>query len=315
MGTVRAVVVDPDVPGRLVLKSVEAPTPNRNEAVVKVSAISLNRGEIRRANAAAAGWQPGWDLAGTIETPAADGSGPAAGTRVVGFVPSGAWSERVAVPTSAIAPLPDSITFAQASTLPVAGLTAYHALKQGGLLLGKSVLVTGATGGVGNFAIQLAKLSSARVTAHIRQPEQESLVRDAGAHTVVIGQDLPAESESAPYDLVLESVGGKTLTAALGAIAPDGAVVLFGTTGGGEVTFNAQRFYSVSNGAKLYSFMLFHELKHEAAAVGLQRLVNLIADGLLKPQISVEAPWTEIADIAQQLTDRKYSGKAVLHLN
>lgn len=315
MGKIRAVVVEPNTAERWVLKEVDSPTPASDEALVRVAAVSLNRGEIRRSLTAESGWQPGWDLAGIIETPAADGSGPLVGTRVVGFVRSGAWAELVAVPTHSIAPLPDAVSFAQASTLPVAGLTAYHALKQGGLLLGKSVLVTGASGGVGNFAIQLARLSGANVIAHIRQPDQEGLVKAAGAQAVVISEDLPLDSKFAPYDLVIESVGGKTLSAALGSIAPDGTVVLFGTSGGNEVTFNAQHFYGTSSGASLYALILFHELKREPASVGLQRLLKLVADHQLKPHISVEAPWTQVSDLAQQLFDRRFLGKAVLHVS
>lgn len=314
MGKIQAVVVDPTVAGRLTLQDVEAPTPASNEAVIRVAAISLNRGEIRRSTTAEAGWRPGWDLAGWIETPAADGSGPTVGTRVVGFVRSGGWGELVAVPTHAIAELPTEVSFAQAATLPVAGLTAYHALKQGGLLLGKAVLVTGASGGVGNFAIQLARLSGATIAAHVRQPDQVELVKAAGAQTVLIGADLPVGEESS-YDLVVESVGGKTLPAALASIAPNGVVVLLGTSGGGDVTFDAQRFYGVSNGASLYAFMLFNELRNETAAVGLTRLLKLVATKQLVPQISVEAPWTQVADLAQQLIDRRYPGKAVLHLS
>src|SRR5437867_6117779 len=153
-----AVVVDPDAPGRLVLKPVPEPTPDRGEAIVRVRAISLNRGEVRRSTMAAAGWRPGWDLAGVIERAAADGGGPKVGERVVGFLPEGAWAQRVAVPKNALAELPEKVTFSQAATFPVAGLTALLALGKGGPLLGKRVrvLVTGATGGVGDFAVQLA---------------------------------------------------------------------------------------------------------------------------------------------------------------
>ena len=312
---IQAVVVDPAVTGRLILREVASPTPAPHEALVRVRAISLNRGEVRRATTADAGWQPGWDLAGVIDTPAADGSGPAAGKRMVGFVRSGAWGEQVAVPTNAIAELPESVSFARAATLPVAGLTAYHALKQGGLLLGKSVLITGASGGVGNFAIQLARLSGAEAIAHIRHPDHEELVKAAGAQTVVIGADLPPNSEQAPYDLIVESVGGETLSAALGSVAPDGVVVLFGTSGGAEVTFNAQRFYGTTSGARLYALMLFHELKQESATVGLNRLLKLVAAGQLNPHIAVEADWTHVADLAQQLLDRRFLGKAVLHVS
>ena len=76
MATNLAVVVDPDAPGRLVLRPVPEPTTDRDEAIVRVHAISLNRGEVRRSGMAAAGWRPGWDLAGVVERAAADGSGP-----------------------------------------------------------------------------------------------------------------------------------------------------------------------------------------------------------------------------------------------
>ena len=139
----RAVVVDPEAPGRLVISPVAAPVPDRGEAVVRVRAISLNRGEVRRAGMAVAGWRPGWDLAGEVERAAADGSGPRVGARVVGLLPEAAWAERVAVPTHALAELPEKVTLSQAATLPVAGLTALYALAKlvGTLYLGLAVVI------------------------------------------------------------------------------------------------------------------------------------------------------------------------------
>jgi NADPH2:quinone reductase len=156
MGKMQAVIVDPEAPARLGLGEVEEPEPVPSEALVRVSAISLNRGEVRRSQAAEAGFRPGWDLAGTVERAAADGSGPSEGARVVGLLPSGAWAERVAVPPDSLTELPENVSFEQAATLPVAGLTALYALEKGGGLVEKSVLVTGASGGVGLFALELA---------------------------------------------------------------------------------------------------------------------------------------------------------------
>ncbi len=99
MSTIKAVVVDPDAPNRLALADVEEPSPTPSEALVRVAAVSLNRGEVRRAESSEPGFRPGWDLAGTVERAAADGSGPQEGSRVVGFLPSGAWAELAAVPT------------------------------------------------------------------------------------------------------------------------------------------------------------------------------------------------------------------------
>ena len=123
----RTVLVDPSAPGHLKLKELPAPVPLSNQALVQVEAISLNLGEVRRARRSDPGTLLGWDLAGTVTTPAADGSGPPAGTRVVGIVRAGAWAELAAVETASMAPLPDSVSCATAATLPVAGLTALYA--------------------------------------------------------------------------------------------------------------------------------------------------------------------------------------------
>src|SRR5256712_4060867 len=163
-----AVVVDPEAPGRLAIRPVPDPAPDRGEALVRVHAISLNRGEVRRSGMAPAGWRPGWDLAGVVERAVADGSRPRAGARVVGFLPEGAWAQHVAVPKNALAELPDKVTFAHTATFPVAGLTALLALGKGGLLLGRRVLVTGATGGGGEVPVPLARPRRAPPHPHPR---------------------------------------------------------------------------------------------------------------------------------------------------
>jgi NADPH:quinone reductase len=307
----RAVVVDPEAPGRLVIRPVDDPVADRGEAIVRVKALSLNRGEVRRSGLAAAGWRPGWDLAGTVERAAADASGPRVGARVVGLLPEGAWAERVAVPTHALAELPDKVTFAQAATFPVAGLTALYALAKRGPLLARRVLVTGATGGVGDFALQLARLGGAHVTASVRRAEQTALVRQAGAHAVVVGDAIPATPK---YDLVVESVGGRTLGTALAALERGGVCVTLGVSGSSEVTFDARTFF-VGGRATLYGFYLFVELGNEPAGSGLRRLAELVAAGQIAPRISLERPWADIGQIAQELMARRFPGKAVLTLD
>lgn len=307
----RAVVVNPEVAGRLVLADVGDPDPAPSEALVRVAAISLNRGEVRRAMSADAGWRPGWDLAGTVERAARDGSGPPAGTRVVGFLASGAWAEAAAVSTRALAPLPDAVSFAQGATLPVAGLTALYALEQAGSLLDQSVLITGATGGVGYFACQLAHGAGARVTAVVRRQDQVGLIQATGADHVVVTDDASGAAVHGPFDRALDSVGGRTLATVLAMMAPGGTCVAFGASDGPDVPFNISRFYA-TGGVTLYGFILFYEVQSKPAAAGLARLARLVQDGRLRPLITVEEPWEKVADVAQQLVNRRYAGKAVL---
>jgi NADPH2:quinone reductase len=313
----QAVVVDTASASRLAVRPVPMPTPREHEALVRVTTISLNRGEINRAfNAVPDGWRPGWDLAGVVERAAANGSGPVPGTGVVGFLADGAWANFVAVPTDALAAIPDGATPAQGATLPVAGLTALHALRQGGLLLGKKVLITGASGGVGDFALQLARLAGAgAVVAHIRSARQEAEVRASGATSVVIGDTPAGATAQGPFDLIVESVGGDVLGAALGMLARDGVCAVFGASGSGRVTFDLTAFFRTGR-ARLYGLSLFAELAAvENASIGLSRLLRLVAAGSLQPRISVEASWREVGRVARDLIDRRFTGKAVLHLD
>ena len=309
----RAVVVDPSSPARLALAEVEEPTPTPSDVLVRVETVSLNRGEVRRAESNEPGFRPGWDLAGTIERAAADGSGPQEGSRVVGFLPSGAWAELAAVPTDSVAVLPEGVSFEEASTLPVAGLTALYALEEGGNLLGRSVLVTGASGGAGQFALQLAREAGARVVALVRRDEHERLVEEAGAHEVVVDESGAAARELGPYHLILESVGGEVLGNTLSMLATGGTCVNFGVSAAPETTFDASALY-LTGGARLYGFILFHEVLARPASGGLDRLARMVAEGRLKPHIEVRAPWTEVGEIATRLIDRGYTGKAVLQV-
>ncbi|HEY1712438.1 MAG TPA: zinc-binding dehydrogenase [Solirubrobacteraceae bacterium] len=301
----RALVSHPDRP-YLELAEVTEPEPRSDHAVVSVKAISLNRGEVRRLERMAAGTIAGWDLAGTISWPATDGSGPKAGARVVGLKDIGAWAEQVAVPTEALAELPDGISFEQAATLPVAGLTALRSLEIGGYVVGKRVLITGASGGVGRFAVQLAKLAGAHVTAIARRADG---LAELGADEVL--PELSSDGDT--FDVILDAIGGPVLGAAIQRVAPRGSVISFAATVTEPVSYPTRELFSRAPGAQLHGLYIFDELAHtRTAAADLRRLADLVAAERLDCQIDLTTSWTEAAGAVQALLDRRVAGKAVL---
>jgi NADPH:quinone reductase-like Zn-dependent oxidoreductase len=187
----RAVITDPGSTARLRLSEAPPPKPAPGQALIKVEAFSLNAGETRTALEATETYVPGWDFAGVVEETAADGSTPPKGTRVYGVVPQGAWAQYAAATASMMAVIPEGVTAAQAAALPVAAVTALASLESAGTLLGRKVLITGASGGVGRYACllaDLADLAGAEVFAISRRPGlRERLRADGVASPTVCG--------------------------------------------------------------------------------------------------------------------------------
>jgi NADPH:quinone reductase-like Zn-dependent oxidoreductase len=302
-----AIVSDPDAPLGAAVREVPEPQPAPGEAIVELRATSLNRGEVRRLPVREAGTVPGWDVAGVVVSRAAEG-GPAEGARVVGLVGHGAWAERVPVPLADLAELPDAVSFEEAATLPIAGLTALEMLEVAGLSLGKRVLVTGAAGGVGRFAIQLAHRAGGRVTAVVGSPERRGGLAHLGADDVIVGFEPDGGGE---FDLILESAGGRSLAAALTRVALGGMVISFGNSSGEETTFNASGFYDRQ--ASVRGFGIFPALRRKGgAARPLRTLLELVECSDLRTEISLHGSWLEPHEAMQALMDRRVAGKAVL---
>lgn len=307
----RALVARPSAPHGLELGEIDSPRPGSDEALVAVRAVSLNRGEARYLPRREEGTVHGWDVAGVVEQAAADGSGPAEGERVVGLVSEGAWAEQAAVPTARLAALPDEVSFQDAATLPVAGMTAVRALEVAGPLMGRRVLVTGASGGVGRFAIQLARDGGAHVAGVSSSPERAGGLADLGADEVI--SELTAEGE--PFDVILESVGGASLAAALARVAPWGTIVAFGNSSSEETTFDVSPFYALP-GARLIGLRVFDEVDRHASGVrDLRLLAERVAAGRLDTQISVTRSWREAGPTLEDLIERRVRGKAVLTID
>jgi NADPH:quinone reductase-like Zn-dependent oxidoreductase len=300
----RAVFSTPEGPARTELRDdAPEPEPAAGEALVEVRAFAVNRGELALV-AMRNGWIPGQDVAGVVLRQAADGSGPSEGTRVAGLAEWHGWAERVAVPTNRIAVLPEGVSDVQAAALPMAGTTAANVLRAGPPLLGARVLVTGASGGVGRFAVQLATIGGATVTA-VARPERADGVRALGASEVVAAT---ADAQDAAYDLVLESDGGPSLTAALAKVAQRGTIVTFGNSSREPSQVSFPDF--AGREAQLRAYFSF--LHADQAGERLGMLVDHVAAGRLDAGVGLEADWTELNDALQALADRAVAGKVVL---
>ena len=302
----RALVAAPGRPANIELREVDEPDREPNEAIVEVGASSLNRGECSALQSAPDGWRPGWDVAGVIAETALDGSSPPGGTRVTAWASGGGWAERVAVRSGHLAPIADDLSFETASTLPVAGLTALGTLALGGSLDGSSVAITGAAGGVGRFAVQLAHDAGAKVTAVVGNLERGERLREFGADDVVVG----LEAEGEPFDLILESAGGPSLAAALTRVSPDGTVVSFGNSSNEPTRFDARGFYRRGRP----TMRGYELLEGRLGTAGIARLVELVSSGRLRVEVGLEVPWTEAASAVTALLERRVRGKAVLTL-
>lgn len=307
----RGIITDPKAPGGLRLADdLPEPQPGPGEVIVGVRAFSINAGEVILIDQRPDGWRPGQDVAGMVLRAAADGTGPPAGTRVVAYPEWHGWAERIAVPANWVAALPTGISPEEAATLPVAGLTALRALRTGGAILGRNVLITGATGGVGQFAVQLAVASGARVTAQVGRATRKDDALLLGAHRAVVSLDeLPADE--GPFHLVLDAVGGPQLIQVIRRLAPGASVVLYGGLGGGTDDFRLRDFYQVgAYNARVIAFI--STVPDETKGEDLAILARLVADGRLRPQIGWTADWIRTADALAAMARREFSGKAVL---
>jgi NADPH:quinone reductase len=307
-----ALTAAPGRPGNVELRELPDPRALEHQALVEVRAISLNRGETRRLADMREGELVGWDLAGVVRERARDGSGPAAGSRVVGLVGSGAWAQLVGVDTDMLGELPEQVSFEQAATLPVAGLTALKALDIIGPVLERRVLVTGASGGVGRFAVQLARLAGARVSGVCASRERARGVEELGADEIL--HELTPEGPD--FHGIVEGVGGVSLGAAIQRVSPFGVIVSFASSDPAPVQFPARVFFARAPGACLRGLYIFAELQRGRSGTrDLGRLARLVAEGRLDCSIDYAGSWNEAADAIDALLGRRIAGKAVLLLD
>jgi NADPH:quinone reductase-like Zn-dependent oxidoreductase len=304
----------PDV---LQLKEVEKPTPKDNEVLVKVHAASLNAEDVdflrgRMQLSRKPRYKiPGSDIAGRIE---------AVGRNVKEFQPGndifvdlsrcgfGAFAEYVCVPESALRLKPDSITFEEAATLPQAAILALQGLRDKRQIQpGQKVLINGAGGGVGTFAVQIAKLFEAEVTG-VDSTEKLDMVRSIGADHVIdyIHEDFTKSGQR--YDLILDVVVSHSISDYKRALRPKGILRMVGGSMGR--VFKAAILGPLISRSKKMSIVVWRPNKKEDMVF----LTELLEAGKVVPIIDRRYPLSEVAEAFRYFEEGHHQGKLVINV-
>ena len=307
------------------MREVPAPRPGPDEAVVEVVAVSLNFGGLAYGELARPGTVLGADGVGLLRH---DPSGRLpARTRGAFTSPHGTWAERAVVPCDSLAEVPPAVSDTDAAALPGAGLTALQAVDTleaalGGLA-GRSVLVTGAAGGVGGYAVQLAKRAGAAVTAVARSVERQEHARRLGADRAVgsveaaedagaagtagAGEATEAGTSGVGFDGVIDTVGGEALAASCRVVAPGALILNVGHASGQASLIDVEALRRRAPGARIEAFVCT-----DVSGRALSRLLAMVAAGELEANVGRTRPWGEYRRAVRELLGRRSVGKTVL---
>jgi NADPH:quinone reductase len=307
-GGMQALIHDPQSPSSLRRAEVPDPVPAPDEALIAVAAASFNFLDLAYADTIhGVGAVPGEDAAGVVVTAAADGSGPPVGSRVASFAMGGALAGRRAVATADLGVVPDGIDLVTAAALPAAGVTALRTVRRLGSLLGRRVLVTGASGGVGRYAVQLAALAGAHVVAQVG-----SAGRGAGLSTLGAAEVVTDLAGVAPVHGVVENVGGSLLAATVALLADGGVALSVGQASGqpSTIDFEAERQRGGHRAVEVFTV----GTGYAGFGDDIEELLGLVAAGRLDPQIGWRGAWDRAAEAVEALRSRKVAGKAVVEI-
>lgn len=261
-------------------------------------------------------FSPGAELAGTVRS-APTSSALRKGQRVVAFTMTGAWQETVTLPAAQVIPLPDNVSWNVGAGFLLNYLTVHFALKRrGGLQPEDTVLIHGATGGVGEAAVRLGALWGARTIAVVSTEAKADAAWAAGASEVVLARGFKDRAKELTggrgVDLVVDPVGGDRFTDSLRALAGEGRMLVIGFTGGDIPTVRVNRLLlnSISVvGVAWGEFVAHHPAYlHEQA----DELMAALGDGSLTIPDGPEYPLEGAAEVLTEMDERRLIGKAVL---
>lgn len=290
--------------GEFKLAAVPEPRTDSSDSVlVDIECVSLNRGETT------VSWlanEPiGWDAYGTVARTSADGLGPAVGTRVATWAYAGAWAQRRAVSRHNLAVVPAEVDNSTAAALPVAGLTALHAVQKAAARPEMRVAVTGALGGVGHLAVQLATRAGAHVLALTRDPRRAAALGDTFSNERITVTTVEQACQDGELNAIIDTVGGPTLGRLADKLASRGRVVMVGAAMGRKAELDTGRL--ASKHADLFSVAI-----PTPVGADLETLLDLVATSQLTVATTDGGAWTSLA--SQSLTASLGFGKTIFHV-
>lgn len=312
----------PDV---LVYEDVADPTPGPGEVLVKVEAVGLNFADVMRRRGdpypdpSPTPFILGAETAGTIAALGEGVEGIPIGLPVLAAPGVGGYAQYVVVPAATLIPLPEGFDAVSAAALLGHGLTAALTLKQAaGIRPGETVLIEGAAGGVGSFAVQLAKLYGAgKIIAAASTPEKRAKAEALGAHASVDytkagwSDEVKALTDGKGVDIVIETAGGEVLGQALDAMAPFGRMIFLGQSSGETALVDPWRLTSTNHTVKgFYLGPYLADAELMTATVG--ELIGFVSTGQVKIQVGTVLPLSQAAEAHRLLEGRKTTGKVVL---
>ena len=315
-----------DGPGAISVEDVAEPTVGAGEAIVRVEAVGLNfadtlisRGKYQFKPELP--FSPGAEIAGVVEAMPEGDARLAPGQRVLAYVNWGGAAEKVAVKADALVPLPADLPTVTAAGLSVTYGTAIHGLKDRARVRpGETVVVTGAAGGAGQAAIEIAKLMGARVIAVASSEEKLAIARDTGADDAIVfpGSDLKtavrAATEGNGADVVYDCIGGEASEPLIRALAWQGRFLVVGFASG-EIPKPPLNLLLLrgaeASGVFWGEFVRREPERHRA---NMEEILRWVAEGRLRPRLHATYPLTSIRDALSVLDRREATGKLVLTL-
>jgi NADPH:quinone reductase-like Zn-dependent oxidoreductase len=251
----------------------------------------------------------GMDAAGTVEAVGKNVTRFRAGDEVFGTC-DGAFAEHAVAREATLAPKPANLTFEQAAAVPTSACVALRALRAGGITPGQKVLVVGASGGVGLFAVQIARALGAAVTA-VSSAAKAELVRSVGADRVVDYAREEYAGGEQRYDLILDMAGTRSLSQLRRALTPRGTLVPVGGEGGGRL-FGAVGRTVQALALSPFVSQTLRPIVAVANADDLRFLAELIEAGKVRPVVDRTYPHDRAPDAIRRLRDGDARGKLVI---